>query len=60
MKTRRKMAGYMAPALKGAVLLALEEGLLARSVIHYMDEITIEGQRIEEFDASEDLDNSWY
>lgn len=60
MKTRRKMAGYESPALNGEIILSLEKGLLARSIIHYMDEISIEGQQIEEYDAIDDLDNSWY
>lgn len=60
MKTRRKSAGYTTPAVKKEVFLSLENSLLVRSIIHYMDEISIEGQQIEEFDATEDFDNSWY
>lgn len=60
MKTRRKIAGYISPAVDGETYIHLEEGLLARSIIHNMDEVSIGGQMIEEFDATEDFDNSWY
>lgn len=54
------MAGYISPAVDGETYLYLEKSLLTRSIIHNMDEISIGGQRIEEFDANEDFDNSWY
>ena len=60
MKTHGKMAGYISPAIDGETYIHLEEGLLARSIIHNMDEVSIGGQMIEEFDATEDFDNSWY
>ena len=38
-----------------------EKGLVTiGSIIHNMDEVSIGGQMIEEFDATEDFDNSWY
>lgn len=54
------MAGYISPAVDGETYIHLEEGLLARSIIHNMDEVSIGGQMLEEFDADEDFDNSWY